>query len=179
MEEKGQELLTFLRSFDEKVELEIFADREFQPEIKYCIWVNVYAPWSVLRYLGYALMECKVFLQKMSWNSRNVPYYNPQIFDNGNVILYTQHISISGTRESVLHQDLSADRTGTIERAVEYTRRDEQQVLLEYFDFEEEIDEKPPPNIVIVKAIYKLGIPLTASPIHLFVCSSDGIDMYE
>ncbi len=162
LKKKGQELLTFLEDFDGFIELETFADRE---NTKYCIWVNVYAPWSVLRYLSHVLMECKVYLQTPSWNSQNVPYYNPQLYemeDDVDVIPYTQHFTISDTPVS----------EGWIKRTVEFTRRDERQLLKNFFVLEENFQESPP-NIKIVRAILDLGIPRKMSLIRLFYDTAD------
>jgi hypothetical protein len=163
LKKKGQELLTFLEDFDKIVELEIFADRE---NTKYCIWVNVYAPWSVLRYLGYVLMECKVYLQNPSWNTQNVPYYNSQRYEMKNdvgVILYTQHLLIFDTSVS----------EGSIERTVEFTRRDERQLLKNFFVFEEDLLQESSPNIKSVRAIWDLGKPLKMSPTRLFYVTAE------
>ncbi len=128
---KGQELLEFLGSCNVIVELEIIAAMEIPPENKYCIWVNIHAPWSALGFLGYYLGKCHVYLQHPLFCNRNVPYQNSQTLSvHDNVIYHTP--SLQHYRKFIHHQDAQAVQSKIVERRVEFIECDREETYADW-----------------------------------------------
>ena len=110
--------LRYLRDIDyDDVELEIHADHELPPEKAFCIWVNIFGPWSIMEDLGNELAQHKIHLQHPSYSDRSVPYYNPQALDRPVTSIQQ---AISDNRDLYERLVSSTDRS-PIKRNVQFT----------------------------------------------------------